>query len=269
MADLAVALVTADHNIMTNLAMDPIDAFEVVANQANALIRTYPGSHMVVAPEYFMNSRLAAYTAAPQVMSRRAKHRTYDDLKDISGKLGNTILIAGTIFYKKGLFNKVGLNVCPVLQNGQIIYKYYKAFDDGGLGRNDPNAAFTTKATGPIFTADGIVFGIDVCGDVVDNAAFQRNWNSQGNTGAVQVHIIIADGSGINVSRVQAGVNGLVIYNDLASGTGYVRQSATGAWVPALHGPNAGRAPFATIAPVTVGVSQATGARISVYRAQI
>lgn len=269
MVDIAVALVTANRNIMTNLAMDPIDAFEVVANQANALLGHYPGTHMVVAPEYFLNTRLPTYTAAPQVMSRGAKHRRYGDLRDISSGLGATILIAGTIFYRKGLFNKVGLNVCPVLQNGRIIYKYYKAFDDGGLGRNDPDATFATKATGPIFQADGIVFGIDVCGDVVDDAAFQRNWNSQPNTGAVQVHIIIADGSGINASRVQAGANGLVIYNDLASGAGYVRQSATGAWVPALHGPNAGRAPFATIAPVTVAVSQATGARISVYRAQI
>ena len=266
MPDLTVALVTANRNIMANLAMDPIDAFEVVATQSESLLKSYAGLHMIIAPEYFMNGRLAGNVDAPKVMSRSAKHKTYGNLEGISAKLGATILIAGTIFYKKGMINKVGLNVCPVLQGGQIIYKYYKAMDDGGLSRNDAAATFKTKATGPVFTVGGITFGIDVCGDVVDNAAFARNWGSQNNSGAVQVHIIIADGSGVNSSRVQAGVNGAVIYNDLASGQGYVRQSASGAWRPALTGANKGKAPFVGIEPVTVAQSQATGAKISVYR---
>lgn len=266
MPNLTVALVTADRNLMANLTMDPIDAFEIVANQANSLARHYPGVRMVIAPEYFLNTRLTGNANVPKTMNRSRKHSTYRDLKAISARLGTTVLIAGTIFYKKGLINKVGLNVCPVLRNGEIIYKYYKAMDDGGLSRNDPDATFTTKATGPVFTVSGITFGIDVCGDVVDNAAFARNWNSVENSGAVQVHIIIADGSGVNSARVQAGVNGAVIYNDLASGTSYVRQSASGEWRPPIFGPNAGRAPFTSIAPVTVGTSQATGAKISIYR---
>lgn len=266
MANLAIALISVDRNIMANLAMDPIDAFEIVANQANSLLQAYPGSRMVVAPEYFLNTRLATYIGAPEVMSRSSKHRRYDDLRDISRGLGATILVAGTIFYKKGMRTKVGLSVCPVLQNGHIAYKYYKHFDDGGLGRNDPDATYVTKPTGPVFTLDGIVFGIDVCGDMADDAAGQRNWNGQDNTGLVQVHIVIADGGGVLNRKVQAGANGVVIYSNLGSGEHFVRQSATGQWLPDLHGPNAGRAPFATVAPVTVGQSQATGATISVYR---
>jgi predicted amidohydrolase len=253
---------------MANLAMDPIQAFGTVADQANAFVSRYPGTRIVIAPEYFLNKRIAGNANTPQTVSRSGKHSLYGDLKGISRRLGPTILIAGTIFYKKGLFNKVGLNVCPVLQNGQIIYKYYKAMDDGGLHINDPDATFETKATGPVFTADGIVFGIDVCGDVSDDAAFRRNWNMQFNSGAVQVHIVIADGAGVPLNRIQAGANGAVIYTDLAGGSS-VRQSATGEWRAPTTGPNAGRLPFATRTPEIIGVEQATGATIKVFRLTI
>lgn len=269
MPDLAIGLISADRNIMANLNMDPLAAFDIVATQANAFLQRYPGAHIVIAPEYFMNERLAGNAGKPEVMTRSEKHSTYRSLEEISSGLGTTILVAGTIFYKKGLRTKLGLNVCPVLQNGKIIYKYYKVFDDGSLTANAPNAAFDTKPTSPIFTASGITFGVEICGDTADANAFQRNWNSQYNSGAVQVHIVIADGSGMFASKIQAGANGVAILTDLASGATFVRQSPTGQWVPASDGPNAGRAPFNVVQPEITSVSQATGAGIDIYRVTI
>jgi len=262
MPQFAVAVIKADHNIMANLTIDPIDAFGLAASQAEALLGPFPGVQMIVAPEYFLNTRLAGNPAKPEVMSRKEKHSQYNTLEAISARLGHTILVAGTIFYKKGMFRKKGLNVCPVLQNGNIIYKYYKVYDDGALGTNDPDATYLSKNTSPIFTTSGITFGLEVCGDHIDATAQGRNWQGQTNSGGVDVHVIIADGGGVDLNRIQA--RHYCIFTDLAGGTIDVRHSATGAWQPTWQGGIATNS-FTKVEPAAATTSQTTGAKIVVY----
>jgi hypothetical protein len=264
MPTLAVAVVKADRNIMANLTIDPIEAFRHVVAEAEALLSAFDGARMIVAPEYFLNERKTGNVNVPEVMSKSDKHALYKKLKTISAGAGNTILVAGSIFYKKGLLSKVGLNVCPVLRNGNIIYKYYKAFDDGSLGQNDPNAEYDSKDTGPIFQSDGITFGIEICGDIADVAAAQRNWQGQDNSGSVQVHIVIADGAGMPNNKIQAGPGGYAIMTDLQSGTTSVRYSAGGNWQGTFaHG--ALVRGDTDVQHTAAGLSNATGAKIRVY----
>lgn len=191
---LSVAVIQADRNAMANLELPPIEAFAMVASQAKSLFgaeRDKQDVQMIVAPEYFLNTRLLEKKGKaidpkeppPAVMSHSDKKDQYKTLEKVSAALADTILVAGTIFYKKGLFNRVGLNVCPVLQNGQIIYEYYKAMDDGSLKLNDSGAKFKTKSTSPIFKCSGITFAVEVCDDQDDTDAQLRNWQSKKHTG--------------------------------------------------------------------------------------
>jgi predicted amidohydrolase len=232
MPRLYVALIRTDQALMANV-MDPMGTFALVAAQAQSFLNAYIGAHMIIAPEYFLNHRMTGDATHAKAMTRARKHHYYDELKDISARLNDTIIVAGTIFYKKGIIWKKGLNVCPILQNGRIIHKYYKLMDDGNLAANDDTAEFASKDNGATFTASGVTFGIEVCGDSANPESLDRNFGGVRNSGTVDVYIVIADGAGIPRSRIQARAGGYSILTNMA-GTGggqtQVLSSAAGNW---------------------------------------
>lgn len=258
---LALALVKADWNMMSNMIMDPIDTFDTVASEAKSMLLRFGGTMMVIAPEYFLNTR-GTDVSKPEAMSRSSKHSTYRTLERISRGLGNTILVAGTIFYKKGMRTKKALNVCPILRSGALIYKYYKAMDDGSAKAN--NSAWDYKNTGPLFTCDSIHFGLEVCGDMMDSDAEKRNWGGGGGAGAgsIEVHILIADGAGLIPSKIKAGAGGYAVLTNLKDGTTQVLKSASGKW-------SGNPKPYVTVKPDETAESVATGAKIEAYNLSV
>lgn len=258
MPNLAVAVVKTNRQLMSNLTMDPFAGFALVANQAKALLSAFPGTQMIIAPEYFLNARKSSNADMPKVMSHDAKRDTYAELLRLSGQLGGILLVAGSVFYKKGFFRSTGLSVCPVLRNGHMVHEYYKVMNDGSPAGN--GVRWGHKNTSPIFQCDGIRFGLEICGDMDDAGAALRNWNGQRGTASVDVHVVIADGASLLPSKLQSGVNGCGILTDLKDGKITVWQSPTGNW-----GTVGGRRAYNSLEPSAASVSQATGARILVY----
>ncbi|MCF3946630.1 hypothetical protein AiwAL_07520 [Acidiphilium sp. AL] len=193
-----------------------------LVDQANSfmgrLVNQAQGLHMVVAPEYFFSpvgpiGRLRNLGSQP--MTRTEKHDLYGDLEKVSRRAGSTIIVAGSIFYRKGNgAGARGLNVCPVLRRGKIIYKYYKKFDDGVLGKNDPAATYDHKDTKPYFKTGGVRFGIEVCGDHTNNGNNLASWLAT-NPRTIDVQLLISDGNAPFAPNMAARVGGYFIHCDL------------------------------------------------------
>jgi predicted amidohydrolase len=238
MTDVAIAVIAATRNQL-RIANDdnpPMINFSNIAQQAkSSLDDRVAALKMIIFPEYFLNQRFKKDDRDDErsnvpLMARRAdKHDTYDALKNLSSQLGDIIIVAGSIFYRKKTQSQ-GLNVCPVLRNGQIIHRHYKDFDDGFLGQNINGYRFATKQTHPIFTVDGVRFAVDICGDHHNNEARMRNWGGKANTGAVQIHIVIGDGARVSRDDIHAAAGGYYVMTNLAAGEVTVLHSADGRW---------------------------------------
>ncbi len=237
MADIGVCIVRVPkasyHNQGGYSAGDLGQLVDQAGSYLDRLVRKAQGPRMVVAPEYFFSpvgpiGRLQ--NPGSQPMTRTEKHDLYGDLKGISRRAGGTIIVAGSIFYRKGTgAGARGLNVCPVLQNGKIIYKYYKKFDDGVLGKNDPAATYDHKNTEPYFKAGGIRFGIEVCGDHTNNGNNLASWLAT-NPKTIDVQLLISDGNAPFAPNMAARVGGYFIHCDLnGEADAAVRVYTTGA----------------------------------------
>lgn len=242
MTDVAVALLKTTEQTVNGLGGNHTAAFGIVVDQSvsflNRLVAANAGLRMVVAPEYFYSSFAPTGSASystPMAISRSEKHDIYDDLKKISARVQDVVIIAGSIFYTKGLISKKGLNVCPVLQFGNFLYKYYKKFDDGNLGRQDDDAIWRDKNTGPVFTASGVLCGLEICGDHGDangngTGAAERNW--PGGPNNLDLQVLISDGAAPLASAIHTKTGGYIVWTDLQSRTANIRSYDTTGVVP-------------------------------------
>lgn len=191
-----------------------VDAIERVALTSDTTLkimgrRTGGNFHrMLVVPEYF-------YESGTGPISRDDKHIIYRKLMNISAKVPDLIIIAGTIAYskKKTFASKKTYNVCPILHNGQIIKKLYKANDDGVYQNN---GAFRTKTDNnkavPLATINGISIGLDICMDY--NNSRLENYLATNNLNAPDVHIQISGTNATSTTRNAARVGGVYIHCD-------------------------------------------------------
>ena len=200
------------------------NTFSTAVSQAaaalNVVAHTRSATKLFVAPEYYFSYMDQPFDndGTPAPVSKDYKHYLYSSIKEISSQHSDVIIVAGSIFYTKtkGLIRKstVGLNVCPVLKNGEFLYKYYKKNDDGNLKKADINARFEHKSTNPVFKSDGIQFGIEVCLDHNDNVL--RDWVNTGNS-RVDIHLYISATNTHRVSNLQARTGGYVVHCDMLS----------------------------------------------------
>jgi predicted amidohydrolase len=164
-------------------------------------------SRMLIVPEYYFN-------AGRNLTTRDDKHTIYRRLESISASVPELILVAGTIAYKKGLFFKDTYNVCPILLNGQIIKKLYKADDDGVY---QANGTFRTKNDNgkgvPLVNIGGISIGLDICLDY--NNARLGNYLQNNALAGPDIQIQISGTNTTAATNNVARVGGVYIHCDL------------------------------------------------------
>ena len=161
---------------------------------------------LMIVPEYF-------YESGAGLLSRGGKHAIYRDLKGISKRVPELILIAGSIAYGKGLFSTDTYNVCPVLYGGEIVKKLYKGSDDGVY---QLNGTFRTKTDGnksvPVATINGLTLGLDICLDY--NRDRLSSYVQSNHLADPDMHIQISGTNATQSSRCVAKVNGIYIHCD-------------------------------------------------------
>ncbi|MFT8244358.1 hypothetical protein [Roseomonas sp. BN140053] len=164
-------------------------------------------SRMLVVPEYL-------FSAGGALLSRDNKHAIYRQLENISAAVPQLLIVAGSIAYRKGTFFKDTYNVCPILLNGQIIRKLYKANDDGVYQNN---GTFRTKTDGgkgvPYATIGGLNIGLDICLDY--NQGRLGTYIAQNNLAAPDIHIQISGTNSAASSRSAARTGGVYLHCDL------------------------------------------------------
>jgi len=167
------------------------------------------GVKLLVVPEYFYN-----VDGGTTLLSRSEKHSIYRKLENISAQVPSLIIIAGTIAYQKGIFFKDTYNVCPVLLNGQIVQKLYKAGDDGVYAAN---GTFKTKENGgrsvPICAIQGITIGIDICMDYNRNRLGQ--YLAANAAAPPDIHVHVSGTNAMSTPSAQARVGGVYLHCDL------------------------------------------------------
>jgi hypothetical protein len=235
MPTVAAALLRVDKKMFGEDAGNRLEEFGMAVGQVDSLLKKMAGDdgvHILVAPEYYFNPRgeigKVYKQQGPLAVSRSEKHDIYAGLKKISSRAGKLVIVAGSIFYTKTTSSGLrGLNVCPVLRNGRFLTKNYKAQDDGNLSKGTDDAEYTSKASNPCFTVNGVRFGVEVCMDHAD-----RTLKNFLNGGSVDVHILISDGVTPDNSRIAAKTGGYVIHCDLSGDQkAAVRvYTTTGAW---------------------------------------
>lgn len=222
MTDLAVALLRCDKPALGANAGNRTQEFDTVVSQASAMMdRVNSDLKMVVAPEYFYSpiGQIGQHVLqdGPLAVSRTEKHDIYDELKKISARNNGVVIVAGSIYYKKGEGAKAkGLNVCPILYNGKIIHKYYKKFDDGALNKAEANPTYSHKDSDPIFNIGGVDFGIEICGDHNTGNNNLRSWLAANGNPPVSVQILISDSMAPNPPLMMARANGYFVQCDLS-----------------------------------------------------
>ena len=214
---IAVALLRMQKSSLTSDNSNRFAIYEKVVNQSKSLMKALKCDiEMVVAPEYFYSSVDTIgqnyKQLGPVAMTRSDKHSLYSKLKELSRKSGSTVLVTGSIYYKKGRGGKKGLNMCPILKNGEFLHKYYKKMDDGAVSKGITGGIFTYKNTDPIFKVKDVVFGIEICGD--HSQANLKGWlTSHGKT--VDVQLLISDSDFPKASSMGVSPGGYFIQCDL------------------------------------------------------
>ncbi|NNF07365.1 MAG: hypothetical protein HKN21_11440 [Candidatus Eisenbacteria bacterium] len=247
--------------------------FSTACTQASAALAHVGGRRAVtklfVAPEYYFSQMDDTFTAegtTPKPVTRTQKHNIYTELKRVSSQHSDILMVAGSIFYKKttGVFTKTtkGLNVCPVLLNGEFVYKYYKHDDDGNLGDTHPDAIYTHKKTDPFFTHDRVRYGIEICKDHTSQVL--KGWVAAHGGARVDIHIYISATNTHQVSSLMAKTDGYVIHCDMTSSDrkhGVMQQTGPSVTF------DAGKAiiPLNSLAPVHTTGALGNGSTVSVY----
>jgi len=245
-----------------------LQEYSDAVTQSGAMMdRMGAGLRMVVAPEYFYSDvgqiGRRVLRDGPQALSRDDKHDLYTSLKRVSAAAGGTILVAGSIYYAKGGSTR-SLNVCPVLRNGRIIYKYYKKFDDGILGMGVHGANYEHKNTDPVFRVKGVRFGIEICGDHTDTNNNLASWLGAHGNPAVDVQIIISYSNAPDNRYMVARAQGYVLHCDLmgyqAAALGVYQSSAAGIFaLPGLASSMAPAITFTSGPNLDVSIFRLTG----------
>ena len=226
MTDVAVALLKCDKPALGGDTSNRLAQFGITVSQAKAMLsRVHSNLKVVVAPEYFYSPieeiGQVHKQDGPVAITRKKKHEIYDDLIKISKQNNGVIIVAGSIYYKKGKGGKSkGLNVCPVLYNGEIIHKYYKKMDDGALNKDLVDATFSHKDSDPVFRIGGVNFGIEICGDHNQGVNNLKSWLAVNNKPPVAIQILISDGNFPQPARMVAKPNGYFVHCDLNGGSG-------------------------------------------------
>jgi hypothetical protein len=218
MPNVHTACWTLDDTQLTgNTTMQMTDELQRVALLADTMLTSmgdYGDPKLLILPEYYFN-------AGGPIASRTNKHAIYRRLENISAQVPELVLIAGTIAYEKNpaFGTTKTYAVCPVLQNGAIVKKLYKAGDDGVY---QINGAFRSKNDGgkavPVFNASGLSIAVDICMDYSpENPALGRveTYVRDNNLPAPDIHIQI---SGTNLPqnyRCQARPGGVYFHCDL------------------------------------------------------
>jgi hypothetical protein len=219
MPTVAAAVLRVDKKLFDADATHRLEEFGMAVDQVSSLLKRMAGGagvYLLVAPEYYFNPRGTIgkhyKQDGPLAVDRSEKHDIYKGLKKISSRAGKLVIVAGSIMYTKTTSSGTqGLNVCPVLQNGRFLTKNYKAQDDGYLAKGPVDATYTSKASDPCFTVNGVSFGIEVC---MDHAS--KTLKNFLNGGTVDVHILVSDGVTPDNFRIAAKANGHVIHCDLS-----------------------------------------------------
>ena len=271
MTSLSVAMMRCKKTRFDEDASGRIDMFGTAVTQSVAMMKHVPADlHMVVAPEYFFSPideiGQRYKQDGPTAMTRGAKHDLYGELEKVSKKAGNTILVAGSIYYKKGKKNVRGLNVCPVLCQGKFLHKYYKKFDDGALKKGIAGASYEHKKSDPVFEKDGVTFGIEVCGDHSDTNNNLASW-LLAKPQTIDVHLMISDSNFPQAKYMTAKPGGYFIQCDLAgenqAALAVYQSGADGRWTTegnsTLKPPLTPRIKFVSGGDVTVEVYHLTG----------
>lgn len=270
MVDMSVAMLRCNTQgaLGGGGAQDRLQEFSDAVTQSSAMMdRMGAGLRMVIAPEYFYSAvgqiGRNVLRPGPQALSRGGKHDLYDDLKRVSAAAGGTILVAGSIYYAKGN-NTRGLNVCPVLRHGRIIYKYYKKFDDGILDMGVHGANYEHKNTDPVFRVKGVRFGIEICGDHTDNNNSLASWMAAHNNPVVDVHIMISYSNAPVQQNMRGRAQGYFLHCDLmgyqAAALGVYQSSPAGVFpVPGLATSMAPSITFTSGPNLSVSIFRLTG----------
>lgn len=248
--------------------------FSTACTQAAAALNMVGGTRsatkLFVAPEYYfsyMDQPFGNDDTKPVPVSRDFKHHLYTELKDISSQHSDMIIVAGSIFYTKtsGVFRKStsGLNVCPVLKNGEFLYKYYKHDDDGNLANSDVDATYEHKSTDPFFKDDGIRFGIEVCKDHTSRVL--ENWvNAHGNN-RVDIHIYISATNSHLFSCLQARAGGYVVHCDMLSANKKKHAVIKQAGTEITYSQGKANIPLENVDASYTSVTLGNGSTVSVY----
>lgn len=216
------------------------------------------GPRVLVVPEYYWaghnivtaipgvtplrNTRKVGTTMVSTVTNDKKKE-IYRGLKAISQRAGDLVLVAGSVFYEKtGGGRQQAYNVCPVLRYGEVILKDYKVYDDGFAGAND--LIFAYKNSRPYFDVDGVGFGLEICGEHIDDfdtgarihhGGRLRKWaastsasnsssSSASNTSSpIHIHIVIGEGSVLTKESAAARADGYVVFCDSLDGHAFVQ----------------------------------------------
>jgi len=194
------------------------DDLERVAGQADTQLKIMGNiaggayTRMLVVPEYY-------FAAGGAIASRDDKHVIYRRLMDISARVPELVLIAGTIAYVKGTQNPKTYSVCPVLRGGNIVKKLYKASDDGVY---QVNGAFRSKNDNgkavPLFDVNGISIGVDICRDFTDGPrGILGGYLHATGIPAPHIHIQISGTNSALSNFSRARVGGVYIHCDLGT----------------------------------------------------
>jgi len=222
MATLAVALLRCAKSTFNNDSSDRVSKFKSAVLQSASIMKPLKCDvRMFIAPEYYFSPFDMVGQHQPQIgpktMSRSQKHSLYKSLKGLSADAGDLILIAGSIFYRKGTQNIRGLNVCPILRNGVFLRKYYKKFDDGAIAKEFGAASYHHKESDPVFTIKTVTFGVEVCGDHTDQNNNLKNWLAANpKTKDIDVQIMISDSNAPTAPNMIARAGGYFIHCDIA-----------------------------------------------------
>ncbi len=231
MARVYVACWTSKGDMFNNLTTaNRVDMFGKMALMAETYLKILGGvgcKRMFVVPEY-------TYTLDAQgnaLLTRGQKHEVYNRLIDISKRLPDLMIIAGSIPYGKGNNpqNQDIYSLCPMLFGGQIRAKLYKVYDDGTY---QINGTFRTKMDHgkdvPVVTINNLTIGVDICGDYNSNRL--RNHIRANNLPLPDIHVQISGTNPRGSVHNYAKVNGTYIHCDLMRPIANVDNGAS-AWL--------------------------------------
>ncbi len=193
------------------------DAFDDAVQRADALFNAHAPANAIrifMAPEYSFSDHQVSSSGAVNIgsFSSGDKMGLYKKLQATSSRYADIVIVAGTIAYKKGVFSKSHLAVCPILWNGQFLLKYYKqSFDGFQIGAS--NTSFERKNNGSTFIHQGVNFGIEVCSD---HGVHKTLRGALGANATVDVHLLVSEGMAPSALAICAKPGGLMVNCDMS-----------------------------------------------------